>query len=126
MDQQALIVAVRRQLGHVVVTVIGEIDIATAAQLRNRLAGPVGDGQQVIVDLSGVGFIDAAGLGVLARAAAQAAVRGGGLQLAAARRSVRRVLAVTGLDGSIPLAASVAEAEAALCADPDTWANGGA
>lgn len=125
MDQQVLIVAVRRRIGHIVVTAIGEVDIATAAQLRDRLAGPADGGQQVIVDLSGVSFIDAAGLGVLARAAARTAARGGSLQLAAASRPVRRMLAVTGLDGSIPLAATVAEAEAALRADPDTWANGG-
>jgi anti-sigma B factor antagonist len=57
-----------------------------------------------------VSFIDAAGIGVLAGAAARAAARGGSLQLAAASRQVRRVLLLTGLDRSIPLAATVAEA----------------
>lgn len=124
MDQQALTVAVRRQLGHVLVTVAGEIDIATAAQLRDRLAGPADSGQHVIVDLGGVGFIDAAGLRVLASAAAQAADRGGSLRLAAARPWVRRVLTLTALDQRIPLTATVAEAQAALRADPDAWASG--
>lgn len=125
MEQQALIIAVRRQLGHVVVTVAGEIDIATAAQLRDRLAGPAGGGQQVIVDLSGVSFIDAAGLRVLAGAAAQAVARGGGLQLAAASRPARRVLVITRLDQRIPLAATVAEAQAALRDGPGVRADGG-
>lgn len=64
-------------------------------------------------------FIDAAGAGVLAGAAARAAARGGGLQLAAARGQARRVLELTGLDRNIPLAATVAEARAALRSDPD-------
>jgi anti-anti-sigma factor len=71
------------------------------------------------VDLGGVGFIDAAGLRVLASAAARAASRGGSLRLAAARRPVRRVLALTGLDRDIPLCATVAQAQAGLRADPD-------
>lgn len=119
MEAQDLIIAVHRRSGHVLVTVSGEIDIAAAARLRDRLAGPVGVGRQVIVDLSQVSFIDAAGAGVLAGAAARAAARGGRLQLAAARGQVRRVLELTGLDRNIPLAATVAEARAALRSDPD-------
>jgi anti-anti-sigma factor len=119
MEEQDLIIVVHRRPGHVLVTVSGEIDIATAAQLRDRLAGPVGGRRQVIVDLSRVSFIDAAGAGVLADAAARAAARGASFQLATAGRQVRRVLALTGLDRSIPLAATVAEARAALRAVPD-------
>lgn len=118
MEEQGLVIAVRRRAGHVLVTVSGEIDIATAGQLRARLAGAVGGGQQVIVDLSRVSFIDAAGAGILAGAAARAAARGGSLRLAAAGRQVRRVLVLTGLDRSIPLAATVAEARAWLGSGP--------
>lgn len=123
MEEQCLVIAVLRRPGYVLVTVSGEIDIATAGQLRGRLDGLAGGGQQVIIDFSGVGFIDAAGAGVLARAAARAAARGGSLQLAAAGRQVRRVLALTGLDRSIPLAATVAEARAALHSGADSPAN---
>ena len=102
----------------------GEIDITTAAQLRGRLEGPARGGRQAIIDFSRVSSIDAAGVGVLPGAAARAAARGGSLQLAAAGRQVRRVLALTGLDRSIPLAATVAEARAALRSGPDSRANG--
>jgi anti-anti-sigma regulatory factor len=54
MDEQGLFITVRRRPGHVLVTVSGEIDIATAGQLRGRLAGAAGGGQQVMVDLSQV------------------------------------------------------------------------
>jgi anti-sigma B factor antagonist len=124
MEEQGLVIAVRRRAGYVLVTVSGEIDIATAGQLRGQLAGPADGGQRVIVDFSQVSFIDAAGVGVLARAAARAAARGGSLQVAAAGRQVRRVLALTGLDRSIPLAASVAEARAALRSAGNSRVNG--
>jgi anti-sigma B factor antagonist len=113
MDQD-LAIAVHRQLGHVLVTVVGEIDIATAPQLRAQLTGLAGTGQRVIVDLGQVRFSDAAGLGVLAGAAGQAAASGGSLLLAAARPQLRRLLAITGLDRHIPVTATVAEARAAL------------
>lgn len=123
MEEQDVIITVRRRPGYVLVAVSGEIDVTTAGQLRGRLEGPAGGGQQVIIDFGRVSFIDAAGARVLARAAARAAARGGSLQLAAAGRQVRRVLALTGLDRSIPLAATVAEARAALRSDPDSWAS---
>jgi anti-sigma B factor antagonist len=124
MEEQGLVIAVRRRPRYVLVTVSGEIDIATAGQLRDRLADPAGGGQQVIIDFSRVSFIDAAGIGVLADAAARAAARGGSLQLATASRQVRRVLLLTGLDRSIPLAATVAEAQAWLRPGPDSRADG--
>jgi anti-sigma B factor antagonist len=124
MEEQGLIITVGRRPGYVLVTVSGEIDIATAGQLRDRLAGPAGSGQRVIIDFGGVSFIDAAGAGVLADAAARAAARGGSLQLAAAGWQVRRVLALTGLDRSIPLAATVAEARASLRSGPGSQADG--
>jgi len=121
MEEQSLVIVVRRQPGHVLVSVSGEI--AAAGQLRDRLAGPASGGQQVIIDFGGVGFIDAAGAGVLAGAAARAAARGGSLQLAAAGRQVRRVLVLTGLDRSIPLAATVAEARSSLRSGPGSRAD---
>ena len=58
--------ALTKESGHVLVTVAGEVDIATVPQLRERLAAPTASGRPLIVDLDPVTFIDAAGLGVLA------------------------------------------------------------
>jgi anti-sigma B factor antagonist len=66
MDDYGLTVGVRQEPGHVLVTVGGEVDIATVPQLRERLAAPAASGRPLIVHLDGVTFIDAAGLGVLA------------------------------------------------------------
>ena len=116
MADDALAVQVRLQPGYAVITVAGEVDIATAPQLGHHLAALAGSGRPVIADLDQVGFIDAAGLRVLAAAARQAAAGGGSLHLISGRYQVRRVFALTGLDRQIPLARTLAGALAGLAA----------
>jgi anti-anti-sigma factor len=85
--------------GTVRVAVTGEVDIATATVLRDRLLGVL-DGQRpsvLEIDLAGVTFLDCAGLGALV-AARNAAVRSGRqMWVTHPHPFVRRVLAVTGL-----------------------------
>jgi anti-sigma B factor antagonist len=116
----ALVVQVRLQCGCTVITVAGEVDIATAPQLGHHLAALAGSGRPVIADLDQVSFIDAAGLRVLAAAARQAAAAGGSLHVVSGRYQVRRVFALTGLDRQIPLARTLAGALAGLPAGPET------
>ena len=106
----ALVVQVRLQGGCTVITVAGEVDIATAPRLGHHLAALAGSGRPVIADLDQVSFIDAAGLRVLAAAARQAAAAGGSLHVVSGRYQVRRVFTLTGLDRQIPLARTLAGA----------------
>jgi anti-anti-sigma factor len=108
-DNYGLTVEVRKEPGHVLVTVAGEVDIATVPQLRERLAAPAASGRPLIVDLDGVTFIDAAGLRVLASAARRAAARGASLHAVCARHQVHRLFTITVLDRQIPLARTVTE-----------------
>jgi anti-sigma B factor antagonist len=110
MDDYGLTVEVREELGHVLVTVAGEVDIATVPRLRERLAAPAASGRPLIVDLDRVTFIDAAGLGVLASAARRAAARGASLHAVCARPQVQRLFIITGLGRQISLARTVTEA----------------
>jgi anti-sigma B factor antagonist len=121
---QALTIGVRYHAGHVLITVAGEIDIATVPQLRGQLTLLAAGGRPVIADLTGVTFIGAAGLGVLAGAAGKAAGSGGSLHVVSGRYRVRRIFALTGLDRQIPLARTLAEALAALSAGRDIRGNG--
>ena len=118
MDGYGLLVRVRQQHSHALVTVAGEIDITTVAQLRGRLAPLAAAGRPVIVDLTEVTFIDVAGLRVLAGAARQAAATGGSLHVVSGRYQVRRMFALTGLDRQIPLTRTLAGALAGLRAGP--------
>jgi anti-anti-sigma factor len=110
MDDYGLTVEIRGEPGHVLMTVAGEVDIATVPQLQERLAASAASGRPLIVDLDLVTFIDAAGLGVLASAASRAAAHGASLHAVCARHQVRRLFTITGLDRQIPLARTMTQA----------------
>jgi anti-sigma B factor antagonist len=99
----------RREPGYVVVTVAGEVDIATVARLRERLSALAVSGVPLVADLDQVSFIDATGLGALAGAAREAAAQGVSLYVVCDRPQTRRLFRVTGLDREIPLARDLAE-----------------
>jgi anti-sigma B factor antagonist len=99
--------------GYTVVEVGGEIDLASAPQLRDCLHQTIDAGsRQLVVDLRQVSFIDSEGLGVLVGARRRLLRYGhdGGIQLVCAHGLVLRVLRVTGLDGVFPLHAGLADA----------------
>ena len=114
-----LSVTVRREHGVVVAEVTGDIDMSTAARVRERLFGLADSGQPLIVDLNRIAFIDSAGLGVLIGAARRADVRGGSLHAVCSRPQTRRLLWLTGVDRRIPLSATVDGALALLTASRD-------
>src|SRR5690349_3258333 len=66
---EALTIEAWHERGYPVVTVAGEIDIATAARLRERLSELAAGGRPLVADLDQVRFIDSAGLAALAGAA---------------------------------------------------------
>ena len=83
----------------------GEIDIATAPAVRRFLTAAISGGDVYLaVDMSGVAFIDAAGIGVLVAAANRAREAGGGLSLLAPSPQVRRLVDVLHLDAILPAA----------------------
>jgi anti-sigma B factor antagonist len=87
-----------------VVSVVGEIDVATSPHLRAAIARVVDQARRVSVDLSGTTFIDSSGLGVLVGALKRA--REGGhqdLELRGLQEPVRRVFEITGLTELFPV-----------------------
>ena len=83
----------------------GEIDIATAPAIRRvRMAAISGGNAPLAVDMSGVTFIGAAGIGVLVDAANRAREAGGSLSLLAPSPQVRWLLGVLHLDAILPAA----------------------
>jgi anti-sigma B factor antagonist len=80
---------------HVVLS--GELDLATAPQLRECLAELAGGGKSVEVDLSGLQFIDSTGITVLMLARKNLAASGGSLVVLAAASRVLEVFEVTGI-----------------------------
>jgi anti-anti-sigma factor len=83
----------------------GGIDISSCPAIPRFLMAAISGGNvHLAVDMSGVTFIDAAGIGVLVAAANRARAAGGGLSLLAPSRQVRRLLDIVLLDPLRPLA----------------------
>jgi len=91
-----------------VVTVIGEVDLATAPQLRDVLEHAITTAPAVLVlDMSEVSYFDSTGLDVLIHIST--ALDTGRLRLVASA-AVIRPLTLTGIDSLIPLHPDLASA----------------
>jgi len=121
MSSGTLAMRVRRKPGGIaVITVTGEVDIATVAGLRDRLFTLADTSRSVIVDLDQVSFIDAAGLGALVGAAHRAHAHGASLQVVCDRPQTWELFRLAGLDRRLRLTRTRAEALQSLrtAADP--------
>jgi anti-sigma B factor antagonist len=98
-----------------VVSIGGEIDLATAPRLRNDLMRHLrrdragGPGIDAAVDLRGVGFIDSIGLGVLIGARRRVLESGGAFALVIDTPRIIAMLVASGLEGLFVVVASVDE-----------------
>ena len=97
------------------VSVIGELDQATAPELRGTLTEAIGDGSvSVLVDLSDCDFIDSTGLSLLVDAKRRLGEADRGFGVCCPDADVRRLLELTGIDAAVGLFDSRDEAVAAL------------
>ena len=87
-----------------VVHVRGDLDVATAGQLRDCVLGLYDDGERrLIIDLSGATFADSSGLNAIVWSARRITEDNGTVILRAPSPSVQRVLELSGLDKVIPV-----------------------
>ena len=88
----------RHAEGAAVLSVAGELDLATAGQLRRTVGDLMGMGtRQVTVDLSEVEFIDSTGLGALLWAEHRLQAVGGELAAVRCCPPVERAFSLAGL-----------------------------
>ena len=82
-----------------VISVSGDVDLYSAPELRDRLAGFADDGaRRVVLDLSRATFLDSMGLGVMLGAKKRIVANGGDLELVVTTHDIRRLLEITMLD----------------------------
>ena len=94
-----------------VVSLFGELDVATAPSLREQLITLINDGAgHLVLDLEGLDFLDSTGLGTMIGALKRARTHGGDVRLVCTQARIRRLFEITGLDKALPLHASLAEA----------------
>ena len=78
----------------------GELDVASAPQLRDTVVQLVSEGRtNIVFDCSKLDFVDSTGLGVFIGTRARALAANGTVALAGVSPALQRLLAVTGIDG---------------------------
>lgn len=85
--------------GRFVVAVSGELDLAAADALWTRLEPLIEDRAVIVLDGTGLKFLDSSGLRVLLRAASGARQNGAVFRLVVPEPAVQRVLTLVGADG---------------------------
>jgi len=85
--------------GVVILTAAGRLNMVAAPRLKQLVDAVAADGQaRIVVDLSGVVFIDSSGLGALIGGLKTARQAAGDLRIAGATEQVLGVLGLTNLD----------------------------
>ena len=93
-----LAIGVERDDAATLLVLRGDLDLATAPELRECLVEVIDDGVRIVVDLEAVDFLDSAGLGILVGGLKRARTHGGELELVCTSQDVLKPLEITGLD----------------------------
>jgi len=98
-----------------VVAPVGEIDNEAAPELEARIKRELEQGRcRLVLDFSGVTYLNSAGVGVVAMSAKRARSRGGDSALAGLKGRVRRAIELVGLDKVMIVGETAEEACARL------------
>ncbi len=92
-------VTVRDVPGGQLFTLCGDLDLDSADGLADRLVGPTGDA--VVLDLSGLTFMDSSGITAVLQARNVATENGGSLVVTRPQANVHRVLTLMGLEALV-------------------------
>lgn len=95
----ALSISTEAQKDNTVIHVDGDLDVYTAPRLKESLELAMADSDSLILDLSGVHFIDSTALGVLVGALQQSQADGGVFRLVVEDPFLLKIFRITGFDG---------------------------
>ena len=85
--------------GLALLDVHGDFDLHVAPELRERITGVIDEGtSSLLLDLSGVTFVDSMALGVILGGMKRLQASGGRLRLVVPQQDVRRIFEITLLD----------------------------
>lgn len=85
------------------IALTGELDLSNAAEVeREVLHAETTDARTILIDLSGLQFMDSTGIRLLVAADARSRADSGRLRLTRPPEQVFRVLCIAGIDGLLP------------------------
>jgi anti-anti-sigma factor len=94
----------------IVISLAGSFDALTAGQVQSTIARQFDEVQQVVLDLSQVGFMSSSGVRVLLEMLKRGRETGGDLRLAGAQPGVQRTLEISGMARILKAYVSLEEA----------------
>lgn len=103
----------QKAVGAVVVEVVGDVDMSTVPELEVQLVTATRADVPLVLDLTGVTFLDSSGLGALVRCHERGRQDGTGFRVVVATRTVSRPLSLTSLDALLDVYPTLAAALAA-------------
>ena len=96
--QDVLLTVSRAEEGaHVRLALVGELDLSNVPTLETTLGAAIESGNKVVVDLSGLEFLDSTGLALILRMLGRSDAERFSF-VPSKSRNVRRLLSLTGLD----------------------------
>jgi anti-sigma B factor antagonist len=99
--------------GYTICRPVGELEAFTVSQFRQALS-EMTSSRHLLIDMSGVPFVDSAGLGALIGGIRRAREHGGDVVVACNRPTLIRLLRTTGFDRIVTVTETVEEAIASL------------
>jgi anti-sigma B factor antagonist len=85
--------------GYPVIELKGEIDLSTSPVFKEKVYEIIESGRKdIVIDLSGLEFMDSTGLGVLVAALKKTSMEGGSIRLVCSKKSIIKIFTITGLD----------------------------
>jgi anti-sigma B factor antagonist len=99
--------------GYTICRPVGELDAFTVSQFRQALS-EMASSERLLIDMSGVPFVDSAGLGALIGGIRRARELGGDVAVACDRPALVRLLRTTGFDRIVTVTETVQQAIAVL------------
>jgi anti-anti-sigma factor len=112
--RRGLVVVQAHTDGADILSLVGELDAATAARFVSQAGDALrGGAKRLFVELEGVGFVDSAGLAALLNVLRRATAQKARMVLVGTPPQVRDVLAQTRLDREFSFAPTIADAAAA-------------
>jgi anti-sigma B factor antagonist len=106
--------------GGLIVSVEGELDIATVGPLAESVGVAVADGRRLVLDLSECPFIDSTALAFVLRTHSALDADGKAMAVVAGRGEVRKLMYLTAIDRSVSVFARRGDAVALLGASAAT------
>lgn len=86
---------VRREADRTVLSVHGELDLASAPLLQSEIESTVSDDRALVLDVEDLEFMDSTGLRVILAAHERSQERGQGFALTRGSQQVQRLLSIT-------------------------------